>query len=204
VIKYFDAGENNNVQKIIHIISEKINTMEQKEQDKAFALINLAGLHNHLGQKQKVIDILEKALIATKTIDESEYWDTTYLRSSVSVDIADKYFEIGENNQAKKILFKALENVDQIANQEWKMVLLTEIFEKFIKTGEKKVAKQILSQLLENISKTQNLEEKSKQLASVYKYYNECGCFPSEKDKSILHDIISATNPMKPLFHNTD
>jgi tetratricopeptide (TPR) repeat protein len=204
VNKYFDAGENEKALKLISIIVEKINTMEPTEKDKAKALINMADMYNHIGQKKQMRQQLDKALEATKTIDESEFWDTKYLRSSVSVDIANKYFDIGGNERAKKILNKAFENVDQIANQEYKIILLTEIFDIYIKIGEKKLAKHILSQLLEKISKMQNLEEKSRKLTWAHRYYTQCGCFPGEKDKSLLRDIISEANPMSQLLNNTD
>lgn len=123
----------------------------------------------------------------------------------VEVPLTATFSIMGEDDDGvlpkASVVAKVLSQSLQIANLLNNGGVFSDIAGKYIEIGQKKQAAEILSQALKAAKSidAEDAYDKADVLSDIAVKYAKADIQPSKKDKSILSDIIRATDPISPL-----
>ena len=126
---------------------------------------------------------LSCAILVTKTIENASF------KVWALAEIAGKYTEAGQNEQAAQLLSQALQSAETIEIAPFKAWALADIAGKYAEAGQ-------FSQALQTAKTIEDAYVKAGVLVEIAVKYAEAEEQSSEKDRSILRDITHTTHPM--------
>ncbi|MBW1937091.1 MAG: hypothetical protein JRI84_16415 [Deltaproteobacteria bacterium] len=151
---------------------------------KACTLAVIAGKYAKAGR-------FDQALETAKTIGVEFY------KARALAELAGKYAEAGQKEKAAQLLSRALETAKTIESKDSKARALAELAGKYAEAGQKEKAAQLLSQALETAKTIEDEFSKAWALVKIAGKYAEAGLKPSQKDVTLLSEMVRIKYPME-------
>lgn len=178
---YYEAGQKDSAKQILSQSLEMTHKIERKY-GKSSALTVIAGEYGDFNNSEKAMRILSDAYKVAQEIDNE-----SSLKSYALIDIADGYFQAGQNERATQILSEAQNTVKIITeDKHW---VLRSILYSYAKAGQ-------FYQALGIVRIIDDPGHKAWALVEIADEYIKRERRPNESESSILREIVNTTAPV--------
>ena len=182
--KFVDTGRMDQAFEII---------MQNGGSRKSSVLVEFVDKYAGIGENNQTKNLLSKIFEATKTIEKSiDRCDALY-------EISQLYAKAGQKEQAAQLLSQAFEIGIIVEHEGFIFNLLPHIAIGYTEVGREEQLTQSVSKFLENAKNFEKDTNKIGALAIIAVMYDKMKKHPNSKDMLILHDMVSAIDPMSQL-----
>jgi hypothetical protein len=157
-----------------------------------YLLEDIIEKYTNAGQADKIDHLLFKILEISEIFSTERFW-------SIGLKIAHYYAKAGLEEQETNVIFQILEADGEKTdgeNEKFYVGDLTETAVRYAEAGKIDLVLHLLSQLLESAKETKKSGNKIELLTAASSIYEKLGKKPNRNDTRILHDIVSAIDPL--------